>query len=108
MMRLLVLTLMFSAIALLLMYSHALYRLYYIIAAERPEWVNHARNPFPRFYAGIPQVFVAYTQFQVLRVAFGSRHRDLTPPAANLHARRIQFSLPISVAAFYLAVFLIP
>jgi hypothetical protein len=94
----------FIALLSALVYAHANFRLHYVIAAERPEWVN-APIPFERFYTSIPRIAIPYVQFQVLKVALSSRARQLTSPVAAIYVRRIRFCLPLSVAAFYAAVF---
>lgn len=83
---------------------HASFRLYRIIAAEKPEWIP-VGQPSARFYAGIPRILMANVQFQVLKVAFSSRARQLTTHSAARHVRHMRLALPLGAAAFYIAVF---
>lgn len=100
MLHLRVLIAVFSTLLLL----HASFRLYRIIAAERPEWIP-VGQPSARFYAGIPRILLAIVQFQVLKVAFSSRARQLTTHSAARHVRHMRLALPLGAAAFYMAVF---
>ena len=80
-------------------YLHALFRLHGIIAAERPEWVD-VRGALDFFYTGFPRAANPNVGAEVVKVAFSSRARQLTSPAAAGYVRRVRFCLPIGVAGY--------
>ena len=97
----------YVALLSILVQMYSSFRLYYVIAAEKPDWVK-VPTPLARFYAGIPRPCVAPVQWEVLKIVFSARAHQLTSPAAAAYVRSIRFSLPLSVAALYLAVFFSP
>lgn len=86
------------------MYLHAFLKLYGVIAAERPDWVD-VRGSLSFFYAGLPRICDPNVGTEVLKVAFGSRAAQLKSPLATKYARRIKVSLPIGLGGYLLLAF---
>ena len=82
-------------------YLHAFFRLYGIVKAEKPEWVQ-VRGSLSFFYDGMSRAGDPNVQIEILRVAFGSRARQLQTPMAASYAKRIRVLLPIGLALFAL------
>ena len=84
-------------------YLHAVFRLHGVIAAERPEWVN-ARGALDFFYTGFPRVANPHVGAEVVKVALGSRARQLGDPRAASFVRRIRVCLPLGLLGYLVLV----
>jgi hypothetical protein len=68
-------------------YLHAFLRFYRLVKSERPDWLN-IRGAFSFLYGGpLPNPNI---QIEVIRIAFGSRWRELHSPGAPSYANRIR------------------
>jgi hypothetical protein len=72
-------------------YLHAFLGLYRLVKAERPEWL-HVRGAFSFLYGNdpLPRIGDPNVQVELLRIAFGSRARELRTPQALSYARRVR------------------
>jgi hypothetical protein len=82
-------------------YLHAFVRFYRLAKAERPEWLN-IRGAFTFLFGGdpLPGLGDPNIQAEIIRIAFGSRVRELHSPAAAAYARRIRVLGCVAVALF--------
>lgn len=87
-----------------LIYLHALMKLYGVIAAERPDWVD-VRGRLSFFYEAFPKFADPNVGAEVVKVAFGSRAKQLRSPLAASYARRIRVSLLLGVAGYLVLIF---
>jgi hypothetical protein len=72
-------------------YLHAFLGFYRLVKAEKPEWLS-IRGAFRFLYGDdpLPRIGDPNVQVELLRIAFGSRARELRPPQALSYARRIR------------------
>ena len=82
-------------------YLHAFYRLYGIVKAEKPEWIQ-VRGSLSFFYDGLSRAGDPNVQVEILRIAFGPRARELQAPMAASYVKRIRILLPIGLVLFAL------
>jgi hypothetical protein len=82
-------------------YLHAFVRFYRLVNAERPEWLN-IRGAFSFLYGGdpLPRIGDPNIQVELIRIAFGSRMRELHSPEAASCARRIRVLGCVAVVLF--------
>jgi hypothetical protein len=80
------------------LYLYACFRLHRIVQAERPEWLD-----VPSSFANLPGPGDANVQFEVLRIAFGSRVSQLDSPKAAIYAQRIRVMLWMAIPIFLVA-----
>ncbi|MBJ6979252.1 hypothetical protein [Luteimonas sp. MC1895] len=84
-------------------YLHAMFRLHGVIAAEKPEWVN-VRGALDFFYTGFPRVANPNVGAEVVKIALGSRARQLNAPVAARFVRRIRVCLPLGLLSYLVLV----
>ena len=70
-------------------YMYFFYRFYGLVQAERPEWLN-VRGAFSFLHEGYSRIGDPNVQLQLLRIAFGSKSRQLQSPSALSYAKRIR------------------
>ncbi len=78
---------------------YGFFRLYSIVKAERPDWLQ-VRGSLSFFYDGLPRSGDPNVQVEVLRIAFGSRARQLRDPTAMRYAQWIRLFLPAALTLF--------
>ena len=71
-------------------YMHAFHRFYGLVKVEKPEWLN-IRGAFSFLHDGFSRICDPNVQLQLLRIAFGSKSRQLQSPVAISYAKRIRF-----------------
>ena len=71
------------------LYLYAFFRFYGIVKAEKPEWLQ-VRGSMSFIYDGLPRAGDPNVQVELLRIAFGSRVRQLESPLAASYAGRIR------------------
>ena len=89
----------FLAFSATLIYLHALFKLYDVIASERPEWVNR-RGSLSFFYSAFPPVADPNIGLAVVRRAFSSSLRELQSPLALVYAKRIRWCLAVLLLGY--------
>ena len=88
-----------SAFLATLIYLHALFKLYGVIASEKPEWVNR-RGALSFFYSAFPPVADPNVWLSVVRRAFSPSIRELQSPLALVYAKRIRWSLATGLLGY--------
>src|SRR5690606_37416342 len=88
-----------SAFLATLIYLYALFKLYGVIASERPEWVNR-RGSLSFFYSAFPPAADPHIGLAVVRRSFSSTIRELQSPLALVYAKRIRWALAIPLFGF--------
>ena len=80
-------------------YLHALAKLHRLIEVAEPSWLaSHRAGSI--FYKGMPSVVDPNVNCAVVRVAFGSRWRDLSSTMAINYVWRIRVLLPVLSSMF--------
>ena len=70
-------------------YLYAFFRFYGLVKTERPDWLD-IRGSFSFLYDGLSRIGDPNVQIELLRIAFGSRTRQLQSPMAVSYAKRIR------------------
>jgi hypothetical protein len=86
------------AVVCAVVYNLAYYRLYRVIASERPEWVAAAGSTSP-IYPGPLRAWNPNIAMAVLKVAFSSRSAALSA-AARPYVSLVRVCLPLGMACF--------
>lgn len=82
-----------------LVYMHAYFSLFGIVAKERPEWVRK-RGSFSFMYDGFPRAMDPNVLGTMFRIAFGARAAQLQSADAMRYVKRIRFLLPTFLVSF--------
>lgn len=80
-------------------YLHAIVKLWGIVQAEHPEWVDR-QGSLSFLYTGMPRIADPNVGNAVLGVAFSSRWRELHSRSASVYVGRIRFLLPSLLVVF--------
>ena len=81
------------------LYLYSFWRLYAIIKAEKPEWLQR-KGSLSFMYEGMPRAFDPNVSSEVIRIAFGSRAQELQSPSASIYAKRIRLLLLSGIVLF--------
>ncbi|WP_043957376.1 hypothetical protein [Lysobacter sp. A03] len=82
-----------------LVYMHAVFKLYALVKAERPEWVDR-RGSLSVFYTGMPRLADPNVSLATIGIAFSDRRHELRSPEASKFANRIRILLPLGTILF--------
>jgi hypothetical protein len=80
-------------------YLYAFVRLYSIVKSEKPEWLQ-IRGSLSFMYDGLPRLGDPNVQVELLRIAFGSRAKQLHAPMAASYVQRIRVLGSIGLVLF--------
>jgi hypothetical protein len=85
-------------VVILPIYLWSLSKLYTLILAEKPEWVQ-TKGSLSFFYIGMPRLADPNVGMDVLRVVFSQLRLELSPVALK-YAQRIRVLLPLGTVLF--------